>query len=316
MNITTIINLMIFSVTIFLNINCISLYKYYPVNGYIAMLFTQFIFDSIFASLSLIARIELIILDKYFVINLVYSYMYDLSYNGCMYMTLAWYITCYANIGLIAIILVMRYFQIVKSKNMKFKHYICGCIATLMFPIIININLYLAFDRSLPLDIAYQLKMNGTYENDLITTKTKSLAMIMHAWKFYNILFGYMTYLFINYGIVIFTYITFTRFMKENQSSMSSLTRQINIEFNRILLIQCGSPLLVGLPLVIYIITLFTDATWTDGGTVIITILTATPILNSAAFLCFSSKNRTILKTRFANMVNTFNVECYKCKDN
>uniref|UniRef100_A0AC35UEQ3 G_PROTEIN_RECEP_F1_2 domain-containing protein n=1 Tax=Rhabditophanes sp. KR3021 TaxID=114890 RepID=A0AC35UEQ3_9BILA len=290
----------------FLNINCISLYKYYPINGYIAMTFTQFIFDSVFALFSLVARLELIIMDKYLVYHLVYSYNFDnLGYYGYMAVMFAWYSTCYGNIGLIVIILVMRYFQIVKSKIMTLRHYVYGCMGVLIFPAIVNLNLCAAFDQTLPLDIAYRLKLNGTYQNDLILPNTKSLAMPMNSWKFYSCMTGYIIYLAINYGVVIFTYITFKRFMIQNQESMSSLTRKINIEFNRILLIQCGSPLIVGLPLVVYIASLFTSSTWDEGGTVIVSLLTATPIINSTAFLCFSSKNRIILKTRFENMINT-----------
>uniref|UniRef100_A0AC35UEF8 Serpentine receptor class gamma n=1 Tax=Rhabditophanes sp. KR3021 TaxID=114890 RepID=A0AC35UEF8_9BILA len=129
--------------------------------------------------------------------------------------------------------------------------------------------------------------------------------MPMFSWKFYSALSGYMVYLVINYTIVVFTYITFKRFMEDNISAMSTLTRKINIEFNRILLIQCGSPLIVGVPLIIYIISLLTKSTWDEGGIVIVSLLTATPIINATAFLCFSSKNRAILRARIGNVVNT-----------
>uniref|UniRef100_A0AC35U9X6 G protein-coupled receptor n=1 Tax=Rhabditophanes sp. KR3021 TaxID=114890 RepID=A0AC35U9X6_9BILA len=96
--------------------------------------------------------------------------------------------------------------------------------------------------------------------------------------------------------------------MKEYESSMASLTRRMNIEFNRILLVQCGSPLIVGGPLIVYIASLATAPywTWNSGGTVIVAMLSATPIINSLAFLMFSSKNSTILRRRVIRFLNLF----------
>uniref|UniRef100_A0AC35U1E4 G protein-coupled receptor n=1 Tax=Rhabditophanes sp. KR3021 TaxID=114890 RepID=A0AC35U1E4_9BILA len=223
--------------------------------------------------------------------------MYDFSYFGYEVMTFCWYTACYGNIGLIVIIMVMRYFQVVKGQIISFWHFLAGISATLFIPGLMNISLAKAFDQTVPLDIAYHFKLNGVYESDLFLPETKNLVIEIKSIQMLVILTLYTSYLTINYGVVIFTYITFKNYMKKAELTMSANTRRMNIEFNRVLLTQCASPLIVGGPLVFYIVTLIVSpiAIWPENGTFVITALAATPVINAFAFLIFSSKNRQIL---------------------
>uniref|UniRef100_A0AC35U6P5 G_PROTEIN_RECEP_F1_2 domain-containing protein n=1 Tax=Rhabditophanes sp. KR3021 TaxID=114890 RepID=A0AC35U6P5_9BILA len=272
-------------------------YKYEDtLNGYALTLLCQFTFAFISAIVSVVARVQLLLVPGYMVFHLDNSLYVPLNFEVYRFGVFIAYGTVYSMLAAVTTVIVFRYLHVCDVIQVERKHLILGCFLTLLSGFFCSFNIWNCGTREAYNDVVYQDNLLRNETNPFIDKDTKSLAISLYDFKLYFMLSCYVLFYVVNYSIAIITYFKYSTYMKEFAIGLSANTKRMNTEFTRILVCQALSPLaLSGIPVCLYIVLVFVGDYWKDGGTFLIRSHLFVPCIDSMLFLSLSTKNRSTI---------------------
>uniref|UniRef100_A0AC35TH14 G_PROTEIN_RECEP_F1_2 domain-containing protein n=1 Tax=Rhabditophanes sp. KR3021 TaxID=114890 RepID=A0AC35TH14_9BILA len=294
----------VFILSLIGNILALSLMPHYKeankYNAYIKLLFSQFVMDLIFAITTFVCRINVIAVSGYLSYFLHFFKDDGLSYEFYDACVCFYIITVYANLSFTTTNVVSRYLCVTNIIDFTHKHFVIGILLTIMFPIGWTTVYFFAFDRTIPRNFVYLENLKANDIDPEFNINSFGVGVEFFRLTSMVLILGYVVYISINCLIIFIAYRKLSIYLKEMTGHLSTETRKMNNEFMRIFIIQGIAPLFCsGIPLFIYILSIFTDAAWKkDGGTYVLISVGMTPFINSFLFLIILSKNRALFKRR------------------
>uniref|UniRef100_A0AC35TTK7 G_PROTEIN_RECEP_F1_2 domain-containing protein n=1 Tax=Rhabditophanes sp. KR3021 TaxID=114890 RepID=A0AC35TTK7_9BILA len=287
-------------------LNSISIYLFFQSKGketsnaYHYMVFFQFIFGLTYSTVSVLLKMQVLIIHGYLVF--IVEYPYFMNFNFEFYRILIFIVSSfiYGNISIVTFVLIYRYFYACSIFFLSKILFLKGLCLALLLPMLVSFNLWNAFDIDTPTTIAYNFDLPIKDGFVFATIQDRSLATsyvcftlyFIHipfsSWKLYILLIGYIIYIILNYVIVIFVFKKYMAYFKSHLSVMSANSIRMNKDFIKILAYQAFLPLILsGGPVILTITTILLELPIRHVGTYAIVSLTFSSSINPLLFIVF-----------------------------
>uniref|UniRef100_A0AC35TYU9 G_PROTEIN_RECEP_F1_2 domain-containing protein n=1 Tax=Rhabditophanes sp. KR3021 TaxID=114890 RepID=A0AC35TYU9_9BILA len=309
-----IINLFIFLFSLISNILGLSLFHHFKVSGKINtanwLIFIQCSSDIVFSVSSFLFHSEIATINKYVVFYLINFESVDLHFTVSFLFVYIFLIIAFFNPCIVATMLYTRYKTITNSgvsEKIGMKKVVKILLANTVFIIIAMFSLmYNGFEIDGDPQILYKFDQVNNYTDTYVNENSRAILFNLTSIKYMISIASLVIYITIMLGIIMTYLIKYRAFMTKNLIYMSEMTRMLNNDFFKILLLQTISPILFLFgPFSVAIISILLQIPTRNLITYIFISGSCVPLSNALFLLIFLRKSRDIMKNRFKRLVNS-----------